>query len=205
MDCTRYTFWHESWKLKIIQRPKSDRNQLPRCQPYPFRTKVNRARVVPRCWSAQMESLYTWVSSGTYLAEKIHGTILILYTLCSVQATYFPSHISPPCLFEGPCRCTSYIPRTAWLYADLSGIQGTNIRELVSFCRNVACAIGIPTMLWCSLGGLAMLNSKHLVNPGLGVVAGWSTYWNLGQAVDREGLDESRSSPSLPLDIPKYL
>lgn len=126
-------FWHESWKVKIIQRPKSDRNQLPRCQPYPFRTKVNRARVVPRCRSAQMESLYTWVSPGTYLAERIHRTILILYTLYSVQAIYFPSHISPPCLFEGPCRCTSYIPRTAWLYADLSGIQGTNIRELVSF------------------------------------------------------------------------
>lgn len=72
------------------------------------------------------------------------------------------------------------------------------------FCRNVACAIGIPTMLWCSLGELAMLNSKHLVSPSLGVVAGWSTYLDLGQAGDREGLDESRCSPSLPLDIPKY-
>lgn len=76
------------------------------------------------------------------------------------------------------------------------------------FCRNVACAVGIPTMLWCSLDELAMLNSKHLVSPSLGVVAGWSTYLDLGQAGDREGLDESRCSPfttpwypKVPLDV----
>lgn len=79
---TRFDSSHEKSnksKTQII------RHKLPRFQSYPFRTKVNnphfRVRVVPRCRSAQMESLCTGVSYGTYLAEKIHRTILIFYTL----------------------------------------------------------------------------------------------------------------------------
>lgn len=64
-----------------------------------------------------------------------------------------PVTYPPPCLSEGPCMYQVYFMHTPKCMVVCRSLRNPGNQHLMGiFYRNVAWAIGIRAMLWCSLG-----------------------------------------------------